>query len=76
MFHLQILTDSRLRALLLADEDRFERELEASEETTEERVEVMRARVKELRDKREMERKAIVEEKLMQRWRCASDNVV
>ncbi|TPX31586.1 hypothetical protein SmJEL517_g05091 [Synchytrium microbalum] len=65
----------KLRKMLLADEDLYERELVASEESTEHRIEVMRARVKELKDRREQERKAIVEEKLMQRWRNECDDL-
>jgi hypothetical protein len=51
------------------DNERFRQELIAQESTTDSRVEAMRARVAQLKAQREQERKAIVEEKLMQKWR-------
>jgi hypothetical protein len=45
------------------------------DETVEQRIEKMRARVKELRDKKEEERKRIVEQKLLQKWRNDCDEL-
>eukprot|EP00842_Homolaphlyctis_polyrhiza_P000632 jgi/Hompol1/156/HPOL_003888-RA len=65
----------RLRQLLQNDEERFRQQLMAREETAESRVEAMRARMNELKEQRERERKAIVDEKLLQRWRKECDQL-
>lgn len=55
--------------MLRDDEERYRAELLHLEETRESRVDIMRARMHELKSKREEERKQVVEEKLLQRWR-------
>jgi hypothetical protein len=60
---------SRLRALLDAEEEQYLIDIDAQQETTLERQAKMRARAKALREKREQERLALVEEKLDIRWR-------
>lgn len=65
----------RLKLLLEQDEEGYRQELLANEETRESRVEIMKARRQELKDKRENERKIIVEEKLTQRWRNECDEL-
>ncbi|KAI8919135.1 tumor suppressor, Mitostatin-domain-containing protein [Powellomyces hirtus] len=65
----------RLRQLLQQDEVRHRAGLAAAEPTRESRVEAMRARVNELKAKRELERQAVVEEKLLQRWRNECDEL-
>ena len=59
----------RLRDLLRQDEEQYRHELACKEETRESRIDAMRARMNELKAEREKERKAIVDKKLMQRWR-------
>lgn len=59
----------RLRNLLAAEEKEYLEEIAASEETMLERQAKMREKAKTLRDKREAERLALVEQKLDQRWR-------
>ena len=58
-----------MRALLEAEEEQHLTEIDAQQETTLERQAKMRARAKALREKREQERLALVEEKLDIRWR-------
>ncbi|KAJ3278173.1 Cilia- and flagella-associated protein 53 [Borealophlyctis nickersoniae] len=65
----------KLRQLLRQDEERYRAELLNKEETRESRVEMMRARMNELKSKREEERKRIVEEKLLQKWRNECDDL-
>ena len=65
LFHISV----RLRALLDAEEEQYLVEIDAQQETTLERQAKMRARAKALREKREKERLALVEEKLDIRWR-------
>ncbi|KAI8588970.1 tumor suppressor, Mitostatin-domain-containing protein [Geranomyces variabilis] len=64
-----------LRQQLASDEARFRAELARAEPTQEARIEAMRTRVGELRARREVERKAVVEEKLLQRWRNECDEL-
>ncbi|KAI8930174.1 tumor suppressor, Mitostatin-domain-containing protein [Entophlyctis helioformis] len=65
----------RLRQLLKDDEERYRQSLQLKEETRESRVEGMRQRMNELKEQRERERKAVVEEKLKQRWRKECDEL-
>ncbi|TPX72621.1 hypothetical protein SpCBS45565_g00287 [Spizellomyces sp. 'palustris'] len=65
----------RLRQLLANDEERYQKELASTVVTGESRVEAMRARMNELKAKREKERQKIVEEKLLQRWRNECDEL-
>ncbi|KAJ3089361.1 Cilia- and flagella-associated protein 53 [Quaeritorhiza haematococci] len=65
----------KLRQLLAEDDLRYSQELLAQQETKESRIEAMKARVAELKAKREAERKAIAEEKLMQKWRNECDEL-
>ena len=58
-----------MRALLDAEEEQYLTDIDAQQETTLERQAKMRARAKALREKREQERLALVEEKLDIRWR-------
>lgn len=58
-----------MRALLDAEEEQYLLDIDSQQETTLERQAKMRARAKELREKREQERLALVEEKLDIRWR-------
>ena len=55
--------------MLQHEEQSYMSEIAVKQETTLERQARMRERAKELRDKRETERKEFVEEKLEQRWR-------
>lgn len=59
----------KLRELLVAEEDVFLKEMEAQQETMEERQQKMSVRAKELKQKREAERLKVVQEKLDQQWR-------
>lgn len=59
----------RLRDLLQREEKQYITELASKKETVLERQARMRERAKQLRDKREAERVALVENKLEQRWR-------
>ncbi|KAI8821359.1 tumor suppressor, Mitostatin-domain-containing protein [Fimicolochytrium jonesii] len=65
----------RLRQRIAQDEDRYQAELVASRPTKESRVYAMRARVSELKAKREAERQAVVGDKLLQRWRNECDEL-
>ncbi|KAJ3417276.1 hypothetical protein HDV05_005732 [Chytridiales sp. JEL 0842] len=65
----------RLRKLFEDDEEKYTNELLQQEETTESRVQKMRARMSELKAKREAERQQIVEQKLLQRWRNECDEL-
>ena len=65
----------RLRALLDAEEQQYVIEIDAQQETVLERKAKMRARAKALREKREQERLAYVEEKLDIRWREECDEL-
>lgn len=60
---------NRLKELFENDNEKFRQELMAKESTTGSRVDAMKARVADLKAKRETERKKIVEEKLLQQWR-------
>ena len=62
----------RLRELLRQEEEMYIHEMEAKEETTLERQAKMREQAKQLKEKREAERLAFVQEKLDQQWRFAS----
>ena len=64
-----LLHTNRLRELLITEEDQYLAEMEAKEESIEDRQESMRQRAKELKEKREGERKAFVAEKLEQKFR-------
>ncbi|KAH6579917.1 hypothetical protein BASA50_002175 [Batrachochytrium salamandrivorans] len=66
---------NRLRQLFSDDEERYRQCFIAKEETRESRVDAMRARMMELRELREREHKAVVEDKLMQRWRNECDEL-
>ena len=55
--------------MLDAEEEQYLTDIDAQQETTLERQAKMRARAKALREKREQERLALVEEKLDIRWR-------
>ena len=63
-----------MRALLDAEEEQYLVDIDAQQETTLERQAKMRARAKPLREKREQERLALVEEKLDIRWRYSIPN--
>eukprot|EP00116_Pleurobrachia_bachei_P000558 sb/3460820/ len=65
----------KLRALLDAEEQQYVIEIDAQQETVLERQAKMRARAKALREKREQERLAYVEEKLDIRWREECDEL-
>ncbi|KAJ3330918.1 Cilia- and flagella-associated protein 53 [Blyttiomyces sp. JEL0837] len=65
----------RLRRLLQSDEEKFGKELLLQEETRETRLSQMRARMEELKSRREAERKQVVETKLLQRWRNECDEL-
>ena len=53
----------------MAEEEVFLKEMEAQQETMEERQQKMSVRAKELKQKREAERLKVVQEKLDQQWR-------
>ena len=59
----------RLRGMLSAEEDQYLTEMAAAEETTLERQAKMREKAKALKERREAERRAFVEEKLEQQFR-------
>ena len=59
----------RLRQLLAQEEEEYAVEMASKEETVLERQAKMRARAKALKEKREEERLAYVEEKLDQQWK-------
>lgn len=59
----------RLRDLFASEEQMYLTEMADKEETVLERQARMRERARSLREKREMERVAVAEEKLEQRWR-------
>ncbi len=59
----------RLRELLVAEEEAYLLEMEAKQESIEERQEKMKLRASALRAKREEERQALVAEKLDQKFR-------
>ena len=59
----------RLRDLLQREEQALMEEVTSKQETPLERQARMRERVRSLREKRETERLALVEDKLEQRWR-------
>lgn len=59
----------KLRDLLEHEEEQYMTEIATTQETTLERQAKMRERAKQLKQKREDERKAFVEQKLEQRWR-------
>lgn len=65
----------RLARLLEGDYDIWRAELLAMEETKEARLDKMRARATELKQRREREREKIVEEKLYQRWKSGCDEL-
>ena len=65
----------RLKSLFEKDNEKFRQELIAQESTRTSRIDAMRARVAELKDKRETERKKIVEEKLLQQWKSECDEL-
>ena len=66
--------DVRLRQLLAEEEQQYIVEMANKEETVLERQAKMRERAKQLKEKRESERLAFVEEKLEQQWRYDSPN--
>jgi len=59
----------KLRELLVAEDDCYVREMESMEETIEDRQNNMRERANFLKEKREAERRAYVEEKLDEKFR-------
>nr|XP_033790458.1 cilia- and flagella-associated protein 53 [Geotrypetes seraphini] len=65
----------RLRELLEAEEKEHIKEMESMKETTLERQAKMRDRAKYLREKRELERLNLVDEKLDQRFRLQSEEL-
>lgn len=64
-----------LRQLLEKEQQQFQQELVSKEETTDERIERMKARVAELKESREIKRKAFAQEKLLERWRNECDEL-
>ena len=64
-----------LRQLLEKEKQQFQQELVSKEETTDERIERMKARVAELKESREIKRKAFAQEKLLERWRNECDEL-
>lgn len=65
----------KLRGILDTEEQVYIDEMDAMQETTLERQAKMRERAKQLREKRETERLALVEEKLGDRWREECDEL-
>ncbi|XP_003389146.1 PREDICTED: cilia- and flagella-associated protein 53-like [Amphimedon queenslandica] len=59
----------KLRALLQSEEEQYMSEIAVKQETTLERQAKMRERARQLREQREQQRLALVDEKLEQRWR-------
>ena len=60
----------------MAEEEQYIREMEAKEETIEERQEKMKMRAKQLKDKRERERLDFVKDKLDQKFRLVLFEIV
>ena len=58
-----------MRALLQSEEELYMSEIAVKQETTLERQAKMRERARQLREQREQQRLALVDEKLEQRWR-------
>ena len=67
--NLYVLCLQRLRELLSREDEAYIAEMEAKQETIEERQNKMVERAKMLKEKREAERLQIVEAKLDQQWR-------
>lgn len=65
--HITVIT--RLRDLLSREEEQYMTEIASKQETSLERQAKMRERAKQLKESREHERKALVGDKLEQRWR-------
>jgi len=66
---------TRLRDLMVKDEDDYEKEMKALTETPEQRYERMKARATMLKSKREAERLKVVEEKRKQQWKNKCEEV-
>ncbi len=64
----------RLRDLLQTEEEEYMAEAASKKETVLERQARMRERARSLREKREKERLALVEDKLDQRWKLVTNN--
>ena len=64
-----------MKDLLANDLEYFADRLSKLDETVEQRVEKMRARVEELRNKKEVERRQVVEQKMLQKWRNDCDEL-
>lgn len=73
IYNIVVIYFYRLRELLVSEEEQYLIEMEAKEESVEDRQEKMRQRAKELREKREIERQALVAEKLDQKFRYFPD---
>jgi hypothetical protein len=65
----------RVAQMLMAEEAEFQRQVDALDEGPAERRVRMETRARELRDKREAERKAYVEEQLERQWRLGCDEL-
>ena len=65
----------RLKELLDQDDESYRLLLSSLDETKEQRIDRMRQRVDELREKKEIERKKIVQEKLLLKWRGDCDEL-
>ncbi|KAG8471281.1 hypothetical protein KFE25_009702 [Diacronema lutheri] len=63
----------RLAQMLLAEEAAFQQQIDALDEGPDERRARMESRARELRDKREAERKAFVDQQLERQWRLGCD---
>jgi hypothetical protein len=63
----------RLANMLLGEEASFQQEIDALDETPEQRRVRMETRARELRNKREAERKTFVDEQLERQWRLGCD---
>ena len=64
-----------MKALLEADNLKYQAELEAAQITPDQRIADMRERVKQLKQKKEQIRQDIVSEKLLQKWRNDCDDL-
>jgi hypothetical protein len=65
----------RLQALFAADEEKWRADLAARESTKASRLDGMRARVTELKGRREAERQAYVQTKVLQQFRAGADEL-
>lgn len=65
----------RLADMLFAEQQAYEQEMIDREETPQQRMDKMAVRAYELKQKREEERKMVVQEKLKQQWRSGLDEL-